>query len=151
MSVTQATAGDEQRQKILKTINGFTPPGTLSPLHGIVTMLDTIEADGWRIVVTKGIRNAGTRVGIHIHEYGGHTCVLSGAITDFVEGKAPTLFKAGSCYYMPPNIPMTAANLGSEDAILIDTFRVPPGKPTITILEPGYPGGPESTGIKNAQ
>jgi hypothetical protein len=37
---------------------------------------------------------------------------------------------------------MSAVNLGSEDAVLIDTFIVPPGEPFISILEPGYPGGP---------
>jgi hypothetical protein len=40
---------------------------------------------------------------------------------------------------MPPNMPMAAANLGTEDAVLIDTFILPPGEPTITILEPGWP------------
>ena len=40
---------------------------------------------------------------------------------------------------MPPNVLMAAANLGSEDVVLIDTFILPPGKPTITIREPGFP------------
>lgn len=100
-------------------------------------MLDTIDANGKQIIVTKGTRKAGTRVGIHIHEYGGHTCVLTGEITDFIEGHEPMKFPAGSCYYMPPNVPMSAANLGTEDAVLIDTFVVPPGASTITILETG--------------
>jgi len=50
-------------------------------------------------------------------------------------------FPAGTCYYMPPDILMTATNLGTEDAVLIDTFNLPPGKPTITIREPGFPSG----------
>ncbi len=138
-----ASSGFAQNDLIIvREINGYPPPGTLKPLKDVHTMIDTIDARGNRLLVTKGIREAGTRVGIHIHEYGGHTCVLKGTITDFVEGKPPMLFEAGSCYYMPPNIPMTAVNLGSEDAILIDTFNVPPNAPPITILEPGYPGGP---------
>jgi len=40
----------------------------------------------------------------------------------------------------PPDTLMTAANLGTEDAILIDTFNLPVGVPAITIREPGYPG-----------
>jgi len=128
--------------EIVREINGYTPPGDLKPLQNEVTMIDTIDANGNRLVVMQGVREAGTRVGIHVHEYGGHTCVVSGTITDFVEGKPPMLFKAGQCYYMPPNVPMTATNLGSEDAVLIDTFILPPGEPLITILEPGYPGGP---------
>lgn len=120
-------------------INGQTPPGRLLPLEHPTMMLDTLDSKGNRVVVTKGTRKAGTRVGIHIHKYGGHTCVLSGVITDFVEGHAPMIFPAGSCYYMPAGVPMTAANLGTQDAELIDNFILPPGEPMITILEPGYP------------
>ena len=56
-----------------------------------------------------------------------------------MEGAKPQKWPAGACYYMPPNTIMSAANLGEEDATLIDTFSLPPGEPTITILEPGYP------------
>ena len=31
-----------------------------------------------------------------------------------------------------------AANLGDEPAVLIDSFVVPPGKPVITKIEPGF-------------
>ncbi len=47
---------------------------------------------------------------------------------------------AGTCYHMPPNTLMTAANLGTEDAVLVDNFNLPLGAPTITIREPGWPG-----------
>lgn len=120
-------------------INGSVPPGELLPLQNTVTMLDTIDANGLRLVIMKGVRKAGTRVGIHVHKYGGHTCVMSGEITDFVEGLEPQVYPAGTCYYMPPNTPMSAANLGEEDAVLIDTFNLPEGEPTITILEPNWP------------
>lgn len=120
-------------------INGERPPGRLERLVNVTTMLDTIDSNGQRILVERGVRKAGTRVAIHVHEYGGHTCVLSGEITDFIEGHPPKRFPAGTCYYMPPNLLMTAANLGSEDAVLIDTFILPPGKPPMTIREPGYP------------
>ncbi len=122
------------------TINGQKPPGQVARLVGATTMLDTVDVNGQRIVVEKGVRKAGTRVGIHVHEYGGHTCVLSGEITGFMEGHAPKKWPAGTCYYMPPDMPMAAANLGTEDVVLVDTFILPPGKPTITILEPGVPG-----------
>ena len=124
------------------TVNGATPPGELAPVVETRTMLDTVTADGDRLLVTRGVRKAGTRAGIHVHEWGGYTCVLAGDITDFVEGKKPAVFPAGSCYYMPPNTPMTAANLGTTDAVLIDNFAVPVGGDPMTILEPGYPGGP---------
>ena len=121
------------------TLNGERPPGRLARLVDAITMLDTVDVNGQRIVVEKGIRKAGTRVGIHVHEYGGHTCVLSGEITGFMQGHAPQKWPAGTCYYMPPNMLMAAANLGTEDVELIDTFLLPPGKPTITIREPGFP------------
>lgn len=100
-------------------------------------MLDTIDADGLRLVITEGTRPAGSRAAIHIHKYGGHTCVISGEITDFIEGHEPMVFPAGNCYYMPPNTLMTAANLGTTDAVLIDTFNLPVGEPRITIREAG--------------
>lgn len=120
-------------------INGEWPPGRLERLVDATIMLDTINSDGQRILVERGVRKAETRVAIHTHEYGGHTCVLSGEITNFMEGHPPKKSPAGICYYMPPNLLMTAANLGSEDAVLIDTFILPPGKSPITIRELGYP------------
>ncbi len=119
----------------ITTINGKLLPGLVADEVDTSIMLDTIDADGNQLIIRKGTRKAGTRVSIHIHKYGGHTCVLTGEITDFIEGREPRVFSSGTCYYMPPNIPMAAANLGTEDAILIDTFIVPPGEPTITILE----------------
>lgn len=120
------------------TINGERPPGELARLVDVTTMLDTVNAEGERLLVVRGVRKAGTRVGIHVHQWGGHTCVLSGTITDFVEGREPSTFPAGTCYYMPPNTPMSAANLGDEDAVLIDTFVLPVDGEPIAILEPGY-------------
>lgn len=120
----------------LTKINGKSPKGEVLPLEDTVKMLDVIDANGLRLLVTKGVRKAGTRVGIHVHKYGGHTCVLSGEITDFVEGSKPSVYPAGTCYYMPPNTPMSAANLTDKDAVLIDTFNLPPGEEAITILEP---------------
>lgn len=94
------------------------------------------------ISVMIGTRKAGTRVGIHVHESGGTTFVLSGKgrITDFVEGSPNSLNPVGSYYYMPANIPMSAANLSKKDVRLMDVFITPIGVPEITIIEPGAPG-----------
>jgi quercetin dioxygenase-like cupin family protein len=132
-TTTYSTAKD------ITTLNGTSLPGRMLPLQDTVTMLDTVDANGLRLYITRGTRLAGTRVAIHTHEYGGHTCVLTGVITDFVEGMEPETHPAGSCYYMPPDTLMSAANLGTEDAVLIDTFNLPEGVPAITIREPGYP------------
>jgi quercetin dioxygenase-like cupin family protein len=140
--VTASACGDSRTGHDLfpptTTINGEVPPGELMPLQDVTTMLDTIDDQGNRLVIYRGIRLPGTRVGIHVHEFGGHTCVISGVITDFVEGQDPVEKPAGTCYYMPAFTPMSAANLGDEPAILIDTFNLPVGAPTITIIEPGW-------------
>ena len=121
------------------TINGRVPPGKPTKTYDPVVMAKTEMADGNWLHVVKSVRRAGTRAGIHIHKYGGHTCVLSGTITDFVEGHDPGVFPANTCYYMPPCTPMTAANLGSEDVVLIDTFILPEGEDEITFIEPDFP------------
>jgi quercetin dioxygenase-like cupin family protein len=134
------TACASYPQPPVYTINGEVPIGKTMALVNTHVMIDMIQADGNRLLVTRGTRQAGTRVGIHYHKYGGHTCVETGTITDFVEGKPNGVYPAGTCYYMPPATPMAAANLGDEPAILQDTFILPPGEPTITIIEPGAPG-----------
>lgn len=124
-------------------INGEVPgPGTkMQELTGGTTMIDTITSGGLRLIIMIGVRKAKTRVPIHKHNFGGWTCVLSGEIVDYLEGIKPDpKFPKGSCYYMPPNVYMTAANLGDTDAVLIDTFLVPLGKPYITFHEPGAYG-----------
>jgi len=129
--VWPATAAAEP----ITTINGSPPPGVLRPLEDVTTMIDTVESDGNRLLVVQGTRKAGTRAPIHLHDYGGYTCVLTGVVTDYVEGQPPMAFPAGTCYYMPPDVPMTAANLGTDDARLIDNFTLPPGGVPMNVLE----------------
>lgn len=128
------------------TLNGATPPGIMEKLTDLTVMLDTVQTDGNRLLVLQGVRKPGTRAPIHINDFGGHTCVLSGTITDFVEGKAPATYSAGTCYYTPPDIAMTAANLGTEDVRLTDTFVLPRDAPAIIVLEPGWPDLTDPTG-----
>lgn len=128
------------------TINGAPPPGVATRLTNMTVMLDTVDADGNRLLVQQGVRKPGTRAPIHFHDYGGHTCVLSGTITDFVEGMPASTFPAGTCYYMAPDVAMTAVNLGSEDVRLIDTFVLPPSAVPITVIEPGWPDLSDPTG-----
>ena len=134
--VADPHAGHHGERSSVTTVNGAVPLGIIRGLDEVTVVLDTLTSDGQRLVITRGIRRAGTRVGIHVHQHGGHTCVLSGTITDFVEGKPDSFWPTGTCYYMPANTPMSAANLGTEDALLMDTFQLPPGAPVITIVEP---------------
>lgn len=121
------------------TINGVGLPGRMATLTNEHVMFDGIIDGGKRMTITRAVRKAGTRVGIHIHKWGGTTCVIKGAMTDFVEGQAPAYYPAGTCYYMPPNTYMATSNMGSVDAVIQDHFIVPDGQPSITIVEPGYP------------
>lgn len=120
-------------------INGQPVPGKILPLQDVSTLLDTITTTGQHLRVTRGTRKAGTRMAIHVHEHDGFTCVLQGEITIFIEGREPAKYAAGTCYHMPANIFMAAANLGHEDAILTDNFIVPPGVPLTVVREAGYP------------
>ena len=124
-------------------INGqiLPPEIEMKPLQNVIDLVPPgyIDSFGREVIIHRGIREAKTRVGIHIHEYGGYTLVLSGTITDYVQGRDPETHGPGDWYYMPPDTPMSAANLGTEDAELIDIFLVPPSQPSITIIEPGWP------------
>lgn len=128
------------------TINGEVPPGVPAKLVDLTVITDTVQVDGNRLLVQQGIRKPGTRAPIHSHDYGGRTCVLSGTITDFVEGSDPMIFPADSCYDMPADTAMTAANLGDDDVLLVDTFILPPSEPTIIVLEPNWPDLTDPTG-----
>lgn len=139
MAVTGTPAGGALD---VTTLNGQPLPGRMARMAEESTMLDTVGADGRRIVIERGVRKAGTRAAIHIHAHGGTTCVLTGEATIFMEGSPPSKWSAGTCYYMPPHTLMAAANLGSVDAVLMDIFTLPPGVPTISIREPGYPAHP---------
>jgi len=126
-----------QETKEFTEINGATPPGALATLVQSHTMLSTKNVNGDCVLMVKSIRKAGTRVGIHVHKYGGYTLILKGTMTDFVQGEETKTY-SNSGYYMPPCTPMSAANLGEEDVELIDIFIGPPGEPFIEIMEPNW-------------
>ena len=119
-------------------INGLKPPGELKTLVDSNVLLSTKNINGDCVLMVKSIRKAGTRVGIHVHKYGGYTLILKGTMTDFVQGMENKTY-TNSGYYMPPCTPMSAGNLGEEDVELIDIFIGPPGEPFIEILEPDWP------------
>ena len=122
-------------------VNSKLLAGELLPEQFIHTVVDQI-IDNQHIRVSVGVREDGTRAGIHVHESGGATFVIAGdgMITDFVEGYADTFNPEGHYYYMPPGLPMSAANLSNQPVVLMDIFVTPIGSPPITIIEPGYPG-----------
>lgn len=135
-----AALADDTKLGVLDVtgVNGAPLPVPVAPLVATHVMMDIIDSKGMRVVVLMGTRRPGTRAPIHVHDFGGHTCVFSGEITIFMEGHAPLRQVAGTCYDMPPAMLMSAANLGTEDAVLTDTFSLPPGQPLMTVREKGY-------------
>ena len=135
-------------KKPTRKINGKRPEGNLNAMENISDGMvdwegrDRVTGEKVHIVANLGYRKAGTRVGIHVHEDSGITFVLKGkgAITDYVESLPNSFNEKGDYYFMPSNVPMSAANLTKQDVLLLDLFVVEPGTPAITIIEPGYPG-----------
>ena len=127
--------------KPVKIINGKKPPGAIKSLINTKTLVDEIRPDGQRILAVRGTRLPGTRVPIHVHEFSGLTCIISGQITDFVEGEEDKVFGSGDCYDMPASTPMSAVNLGKEPVVLVDVFVLPVGERPMKVIESGvnYP------------
>ena len=116
-------------------INGKDLPGLIKGLRDKKTLIDDIRHDGQRVLAARDTRLPGTRTPIHVHDHSGLTCVISGQITDFIEGKKDRIYGAGDCYFMPAGTPMSAANLGSEPVILVDIFVLPPGEAPMKVIE----------------
>lgn len=128
------------------TLNGETPPGVMAAMSDLAVIIDTVQEDGQRLLVQEGTRKPGTRSPIQYHDFAGQTCVTAGTITHFVEARDPVDYPSGTCYEIPPDVAMTAANLGTEDVRIIDTFLAPPDAPTIIVIEPGWPDLTDPTG-----
>ena len=109
------------------------------PLQDETRVIDEVIGEN-RLIVSLGTRKAGTRVGIHVHEAGGLTFVVGGdgEITDYVEGIENDFNQVGDYYFMPYNTTMSAANLESEDVVLLDIFFIPIDKTPLMITEEGY-------------
>lgn len=111
------------------TINGDTPPVAASPALKSEILSDLImQIDNGiyrRALAFKTTRKQGTRAYIHEHQYSGTTFVLKGEVTIFMDGSEPKKFLAGEAYFMPSGHSMAAANIGNEEAIMIDSFILP--------------------------
>ena len=119
-------------------LNGLPPPGRLFPVQGEQVLLDIINSHGQRVLMLKSVRLAGTRVGIHVHPYGGYVLILKGEVTDFIEGQPTKVYGPNTAYYMPACTLMSVANLGTEDVELVDLFVGPRDRPYVQILESGW-------------
>lgn len=114
---------------------GMTLPGTMAKSIKEERILDTTDGEGNQVIVARTTRAPGTRTPLHLHEYGGTTCVLEGEMTLYLEGATPQKAVAGQCYYMPAGKAMAGINTGNVNAVMLDTFKVPAGRPVWTVVE----------------
>jgi quercetin dioxygenase-like cupin family protein len=121
---------------LVSTINGEVPPGEATLVHTSVEALDTMK-DGQQVRVYRDVRDAGTRAPIHMHPFGGWTCVVSGQAVLYLEGSEPKRANAGDCVDMPAMVPMSNVNPGPGPAVLLDNFVTPPDAPVWRIVEVG--------------
>ncbi len=93
---------------------------------------------GMVLVTSRSVRDKGTRSPIHVHPYGGQTCVVSGEMSLYLEGTEEIKTAGpGDCYYMPAGRRMSGVNSADKPTIMIDTFVVPKGEQVWIVVEPG--------------
>lgn len=114
---------------------GMQLPGVMARSIKEERLLEAQDGKGNVVTVARTTRAPGTRTPLHLHEYGGSTCVLEGEMTLFLEGAEPRRAVAGQCYYMPAGKAMAGVNTGTVNAVMLDTFLVPLGMPVWTVVE----------------
>jgi quercetin dioxygenase-like cupin family protein len=121
---------------LVSTINGEVPPGEPTLVHTSKEILNVMR-DGQQVRVYQDVRDAGTRAPIHIHPFGGWTCVVSGQAVLYLDGSPPKKTGPGECVDMPAMVPMSNVNPGPGPTILLDNFVTPPDAPVWRIVEKG--------------
>ena len=93
---------------------------------------------GWVTVTSRSVRDKGTRSPIHVHPFGGQTCVVAGEMSLYLEG-TDEIKRAGpgDCYWMPAGRRMSGVNSADTPTIMIDSFVVPKGEQVWIVVEPG--------------
>ena len=123
------------------TINGVIPPMVAASSKSEVEndfILETGDGYTRRAVVIKTYRAPGTRAPIHEHEFSGTTTLLQGEMTLYMEGHEPMKAVAGQSYFMPPGHTMTGVNTGDQEAVMFDSYVIPPYARHWRPLEPGF-------------
>jgi quercetin dioxygenase-like cupin family protein len=140
-SVTQILNPNIERSNL---VNGKIPPNTPTKTMFESRLLTEPQTDakgnktGMVLVTSRSVRDKGTRSPIHVHPFGGQTCVVSGEMSLYLDGE-PEIKVAGpgDCYYMPAGRRMTGVNSADTRTIMIDTFVVPAGDQVWIVVEPG--------------
>jgi len=93
---------------------------------------------GMVLVTSRTVRQEGTRSPIHVHPFGGQTCVISGEMTLYLDGeKVNKVAGPGDCYWMPAGRRMSGVNTAASATFMIDSFVVPKGEQVWIVVEPG--------------
>ena len=140
-SVTQVPNPNIERSD---KINGKVPPNTPTKtmFEERLLTIDQLDAKGnstgWVTITSRSVRDLGTRSPIHVHPYGGQTCVVSGEMSLYLDGET-NIQKAqsGECYWMPAGRRMSGVNSAKTTTIMIDTFVVPKGEQVWIVVEHG--------------
>lgn len=125
-------------------INGVVPPGSPTATISSELMMSYISPglEQNQSLVYRDVRAPGTRSPIHVHRWGGITCVVKGLAEVYVEGAAQSPLTAGPgmCYMMPAMTKVSALipTTEKEPAILQDIFVIACGQPPILFVEPGH-------------
>jgi quercetin dioxygenase-like cupin family protein len=125
-------------------INGKEVPNkaTKTMFESRLLTVDQLDArgkpTGMTLVTSRSVREKGTRSPIHVHPFGGQTCVVSGEMSLYLEGTDEVKRAGpGECYYMPAGRRMSGVNSADGVTIMIDTFVVPRGEQVWIVVEPG--------------
>jgi hypothetical protein len=117
--------------------------GKVLPMEPTLAKQQSLEMyqkiDKLYLITHRTLRAKGTRAPIHVHPFGGQTCVVSGEMTLFMDGVSPVKKTAGECYWMPPVTRMSGVNTGDTDALMFDTFLVDNEDDIWIIVEPNLP------------
>jgi hypothetical protein len=141
-SVTQVAINPNIERSNL--INGKVLPNTPSKTMFESRLLTVPQLDskgkptGWTTVTSRSVRTSNTRSPIHVHPFGGQTCVVSGEMSLYLDGETNIQTAGpGDCYWMPAGRRMSGVNSANGPTIMIDTFVVPTGEQVWIVVEPG--------------
>jgi len=134
-AVTQIPNPNIERSNL---INGKVPPNIPTKTMFEQRVITQESHPGWVMVTSRSVRDKGTRSPIHVHPFGGQTCVVAGEMSLYLDGE-PTVQKAGpgDCYWMPAGRRMSGVNSADTRTIMIDSFVVPTGEQVWIVVEPG--------------
>ena len=128
--------GQANAMPLVSGLNGEVPPGRPTLLASS-TLVVIAKHDGEQVRTYQDVRLAGTRAPIHVHPFGGWTCVVSGQTILCMEGVAPQMAHPGDCVDMPADTAMSNVNPGPGTTVLIDNFVRPGDGPIWGIMEKG--------------